>query len=143
MEEVAFFHRVSRPAISYSGVLVSQLSGWKRTALRLDGLVGEHEGTPREWRATFLRRAAPSYARNKVLGWNAERLLIAHCACVQEHPWARSRRSRITLELMMLKRRVAEYPETAHAVMQSAKAVRILVTAVTTGEAEAWANPST
>jgi hypothetical protein len=45
--------------------------------MRLDGLVGEHGSTPREWRASFLRRGAAGKARDKVLGWKAERLLIA------------------------------------------------------------------
>jgi len=51
--------------------------------MRLDGLVGEHGSTPREWRASFLRRGPVRAARKKVLGWNAERLLIAHGECAQ------------------------------------------------------------
>jgi hypothetical protein len=49
----------------------------------LDGLVGEHGSTPREWRASFLRRSPARAARKKVLDWNAERLLIAHGQCAQ------------------------------------------------------------
>jgi hypothetical protein len=45
-------------------------------------------------------------------------------------------------ELVMLKRRLAEYPEAALAVMQAAHAMRKPVTAVTAREVEAWANPS-
>ena len=59
--------------------------GWKGTLMRLDGLVGENGSTPREWRATFIRRAAARKARQKVLGWNAERLLIAHGVCAQSN----------------------------------------------------------
>ena len=59
------------------------MSGWKGMIMRLDGLVGEHGSTPREWRASFLRRGPACVARKKVLGWNAERLLIAHGDCVQ------------------------------------------------------------
>jgi hypothetical protein len=81
MEEVAFFHRASRTAII--GDLVqrhpeSRMSGWMGMLMRLDGLVGEHGSTPREWRATFLPRAAARQARDKVLAWKAERLVIAH-----------------------------------------------------------------
>jgi len=84
MEEVAFFHRASRTAII--GDLIqrhseSKISGWMGLLMRLDGLVGEHGSTPREWRASFLRRAPTRAARRKVLGWNAERLLIAHGEC--------------------------------------------------------------
>jgi hypothetical protein len=86
MEEVAFFHRASRTAII--GDLVqrfpeSKMSGWRGMLMRLDGLVGEHGSTPREWRASFLRRDAARKARDKVLGWKPKRLLIAHGGCSQ------------------------------------------------------------
>ncbi len=86
MEEVAFFHRASRTAII--GDLIqrhpeSKMSGWKGMLMGLDGLVGEHGSTPREWRASFLRRSPARAARKKVLDWNAERLLIAHGQCAQ------------------------------------------------------------
>jgi len=86
MEEVMFFHRASRTAII--GDLVqrhpeSKMSGWKGRLMRLDGLVGRRGSTPREWRATFLRRNGARAAREKVLGWKAERLLIAHGECSQ------------------------------------------------------------
>jgi hypothetical protein len=87
MEEVAFFHRASRTAIIGDLIQrhsVSKMSGWKGMVMRLDGLVGEDGGTPRDWRANFLRRAPARAARKKVLGWNAERLLIAHGDCVHE-----------------------------------------------------------
>jgi Domain of unknown function (DUF4336) len=84
MEEVAFFHRASRTAII--GDLIqrhreTRMTGWKGLLMRLDGLVGEHGSTPREWRASFLQRGPACAARRKVLGWNAERLLIAHGEC--------------------------------------------------------------
>ena len=59
------------------------MSGWKGKLMRLDGLVGEHGSTPREWRASFTRRGAARAARDKVLDWKAERLLIAHGECAQ------------------------------------------------------------
>jgi hypothetical protein len=51
---------------------------------------------------------------------------------------------RITEEqkLIMLRRRLADYPEATHAVVQTAHAMRKPVTAVTAQEVEAWANPS-
>lgn len=91
MDEVAFFHRPSRTAII--GDLVqrfpeSKMSGWKGMLMRLDGLVGEHGSTPREWRASFLRRGPARRARDKVLSWDAERLLIAHGDCAQSNAGA-------------------------------------------------------
>jgi hypothetical protein len=91
MEEVVFFHRESQTAII--GDLVqrfpeSKMSGWSGMLMRLDGLVGEHGSTPREWRASFLRRGAARRARDKVLGWKAERLPIAHGECSQSNSTA-------------------------------------------------------
>jgi len=87
LEEVVFFHRPSRTALV--GDLVQRhdpagatgLRGW---LLRLDGLVGEHGSTPREWRATFLRRGLARTARARLLAWQPERLVIAHGACARE-----------------------------------------------------------
>jgi len=84
MEEVAFFHRASRTVIVCDLIQrfpESKISGWKGVLMRLDGLVGERGSTPREWRASFLRRGPARMARKKVFGWDAERLLIAHGDC--------------------------------------------------------------
>jgi len=86
MEEVVFFHRQSRTVIICDLIQrhpASTMSGWKGMLMRLDGLVGERGSTPREWRASFLKRGPARTARKKVLGWNAERLLIAHGECVK------------------------------------------------------------
>jgi len=87
MEEVAFFHRPSRTAIL--GDLVqrhdpARSKGLKGMVMRLDGLVGEAGSTPREWRASFLRRRPARAARSRVLAWQPERLVIAHGACARE-----------------------------------------------------------
>lgn len=86
MEEMVFFHRASRTAIF--GDLIqrfpeSTATGWKGMLMRLSGLVGEHGSTPLDWKASFLRRSRARIARNTVLGWNPERLLIAHGECVK------------------------------------------------------------
>jgi len=86
MEEVVFFHRASSTAIVCDLIQrfpESEISGWKGTLMRLDGLVGEHGSTPREWRASFLRRGPARRAREIVLDWKPERLLIAHGECAQ------------------------------------------------------------
>jgi hypothetical protein len=51
--------------------------------MRLGGLVGEHGSTPCDWRASFLWRRPARAARQKVLDWHPERLLIAHGLCAQ------------------------------------------------------------
>jgi hypothetical protein len=84
MEEVVFFHRPSRTAIFCDLVQrhpKAKMTGWRGALMRLDGLVGPRGSTPREWRATFFRRSQSRAARDKVLRWNAERLLIAHGDC--------------------------------------------------------------
>ena len=86
MEEVVFLHRASRTAIICDLIQrhpEATMTGWKGMLMRLDSLVGEHGSTPREWRASFVRRAKARQAREKVLGWKPERLLIAHGECAQ------------------------------------------------------------
>ncbi len=86
MAEVAFFHRASRTAIICDLVQrhpEEAMVGWKGRLMRLDGLVGKNGSTPREWRASFLRRGPARKAREKVLAWQADNLLIAHGECVK------------------------------------------------------------
>ena len=86
MKEVVFFHRQSRCAIVCDLIQrhgEAGMTGWKGWLMRLDGLVGEHGSTPREWRASFVGRRAARSAREKLLSWNPERLLIAHGECAQ------------------------------------------------------------
>jgi hypothetical protein len=88
MEEVVFFHRLSRTAIFCDLVQrhdPARATGLKGMVMRLDGLVGEQGSTPREWRATFLRRRLAREARARVLAWAPERLVIAHGACASEN----------------------------------------------------------
>lgn len=86
LEEVVFFHRASRTAIV--GDLIQRfdqekMTGWKGKLMQLDGLVGEHGSTPREWRASFLKRGPARDARQKVIDWNPAQLLIAHGECAK------------------------------------------------------------
>lgn len=86
MEEVVFFHRESRTALFCD--LIQRFpeagaNGWRGMLMRLDGLVGEQGSTPREWRASFLRRKEARAARDQVLRWQPERLVIAHGECAQ------------------------------------------------------------
>jgi hypothetical protein len=81
MEEVVFFHRPSRTAIVTDLVQrfdPAAVPGWRGWIMRLDGLVGPEGSTPREWRLTFVDRAAARRARARVLGWNPARVVIAH-----------------------------------------------------------------
>lgn len=86
MEEAVFFHRESRTAIVCDLIQrhpEAAMSGWKGMLMRLDGLAGDKGSTPREWRASLLRRKKARAAREKLLSWKPERLLIAHGQCAQ------------------------------------------------------------
>ena len=85
MEEVVFLHRESGTAIVCDLIQrhpEATMTGWKGMLMRLDSLVGENGSTPREWRASFIRRKKARAAREKLLGWKPDRLLIAHGDCV-------------------------------------------------------------
>ncbi|RZW17414.1 MAG: DUF4336 domain-containing protein [Desulfobulbaceae bacterium] len=86
MEEVVFFHRPSSTAIFCDLIQrhpESQMTGLKGLLMKLDGLVGSNGSTPREWRMSFLKRRHARMAREKVMQWHAQRLLIAHGKCEQ------------------------------------------------------------
>ena len=88
LEEVVFFHRASRSAIITD--LVQKFDpatqrGWRGLLMQLDGLVGPEGSTPRELRLTFWNRRAAREALRKALGWNPQRLIIAHGQWVREN----------------------------------------------------------
>lgn len=85
MDEVVFFHRASRSAVVTDFIQRfdrASVHGWRGWLMRLDGLVGDDGSTPREWRLTFRDRAALRRARDAVLGWQPERVIVAHGHCI-------------------------------------------------------------
>ena len=87
MTEVVFFHRPSSTCLV--GDLIQRhhagvMQGWTRSAMKFDGLLGPEGSTPREWRATFVRRSGTREALQRVLAWNSKRLVIAHGECALE-----------------------------------------------------------
>jgi hypothetical protein len=88
MDEVVFFHRASKSALVCDLIQKldpSAFSGWRRWAMKLDGLVGPDGSTPREWRATFTNRKAARAALDTILGWNPEQLVLAHGPVFEEN----------------------------------------------------------
>lgn len=84
LEEVVFFHRASSTAIF--GDLIQRFpekidQGFKGLMMRMGGIVGPRGSTPRDWRLSFLSRAAARAARRGVLAWEPQQLLIAHGEC--------------------------------------------------------------
>jgi hypothetical protein len=83
MDEVVFFHRPSRAALVADLVqafgerfLRENWSWWKRPLARLGGIAAANPSAPLDWRRSFTDRARA--ARDKVLSWNCERVIIAH-----------------------------------------------------------------
>ncbi|MGJ8628161.1 MAG: DUF4336 domain-containing protein [Sulfitobacter sp.] len=85
MDEIVFFHAPSRTVIladlseNFSdGFLAAHWSAWKRAGARVWGIVEGKGYAPLEWRWSFLSRGPLRAAKRKVLGWNPEKVVMAH-----------------------------------------------------------------
>lgn len=81
MDEAVFFHVASGTALV--GDLIQKhdrdaFTRWRGLVMQLDGMVGPDGSTPREWRATFLRRKQARACLDRILDWNPTRLILAH-----------------------------------------------------------------
>ncbi|MGB0087667.1 MAG: DUF4336 domain-containing protein [Rhodomicrobiaceae bacterium] len=87
MDEIVFCHRPSATAIvadliqTFSDRFLREHWGWWRFLARLDGLTQDQACAPLEWRLSFINRAPARRARDKVLSWNCERVIVAHGEC--------------------------------------------------------------
>lgn len=85
LNEVAFFHRASATAIvadlaqTFSeSFLRAQWAGWQRWIARRWGITQGAGMAPLEVRLAFLNRRPARAAARKVIGWNPERVVMAH-----------------------------------------------------------------
>jgi hypothetical protein len=85
LDEIVFCHRPSATVIVADLIealgdsfLREHWRGWQRLTARLDGITAARPGAPREWRLSFLNRPVARAARDKVLGWACERVIVAH-----------------------------------------------------------------
>jgi hypothetical protein len=84
MDEIVFLHRPSATAVvadliqTFSEAFLRKHWGWYRFLARLDGLTEDQACAPREWRLSFINRAAARQARDKVLSWECRNLIVAH-----------------------------------------------------------------
>jgi hypothetical protein len=85
MDEVVFFHRPSRTTIVADLIqtfsdqfLRAHWRWWQRPLARLGGIVADKALAPSDWRHSFLNRAPARAARAKILGWDCERVIVAH-----------------------------------------------------------------
>ena len=89
MEEVAFLHRASKTVIICD--LIQRhpdeaMTGFKGMLMRLNGVVGNKGSCPREWRFSFwpFGKEKARKARDIILSWKADKLIVAHGTCVEE-----------------------------------------------------------
>lgn len=85
--EAVFFHRPSGTVIVTD--LIQHLpddwfSGWRRLIAKWDRMTGPEPAVPRKFRLAFTNRKAARAARDRLLAWPAERLVMAHGAPVTE-----------------------------------------------------------
>ncbi|MDA7949207.1 MAG: DUF4336 domain-containing protein [Hyphomicrobiaceae bacterium] len=85
MDEIVFFHRASRTVImadlseNFSeAFLKAHWKPWQRAIARIWRIVEGYGYAPLEWRLSFLNRKATRRTRDAVLGWNPERVIMAH-----------------------------------------------------------------
>ncbi|MGB3446470.1 MAG: DUF4336 domain-containing protein [Xanthobacteraceae bacterium] len=82
MTEVVFFHRLSRTLILTDFIEnfeADKLSSWwMRVLTRLGGVRDPDGSMPRDMRATYSDRATLKAAVETMIGWNPERVILAH-----------------------------------------------------------------
>jgi hypothetical protein len=84
MDEIVFLHRPSGTAIvadliqTFSDRFLREHWGPWRFLARLDGITEDQACAPLEWRLSFIDRAPARRARDKALGWNCKRVVVAH-----------------------------------------------------------------
>lgn len=84
MDEIVFLHRPSATAIvagliqTFSDHFLREHWGRWRFLARLDCLTQDQACAPLEWRLSFVNRAPARRARDKVLSWNCQRVIVAH-----------------------------------------------------------------
>jgi hypothetical protein len=88
LDEVVFLHRPSKTLIVTDLIQRHERAaeGWFWRAVKgWAGVLGDAGGTSRDLRWTFRDRAAARASAEHILGWDFERLVISHGACVHEN----------------------------------------------------------
>lgn len=85
MDEIVFFHRPSRTAILAdisqnfsSRWLRDNWASWQRPIAYLSDIVEDKGSAPFDWRLTFIGRKPLREAKAKILGWNPQKVVMAH-----------------------------------------------------------------
>lgn len=88
MEEVVFLHVPSRTLIL--GDLIEnhdprRLGALHRAVARANAMLAPHGSTPRNYRASFLRRSEARRTLGEILAWQPRRVIVMHGPCVEEN----------------------------------------------------------
>jgi len=85
MDEIVFFHRPSRTAIladlseNFSEAFLNKhWKPWQRWIARAWGIIEGKGYAPLEWRLTFFNRAQSRSARDTLLNWDPNAVIMAH-----------------------------------------------------------------
>jgi hypothetical protein len=94
--EVVFFHAKSGTVLFTD--LIQQFptnlfSGWRALVAKLDLMTGLEPSVPRKFRVAFTNRRAARLALERIFGWPAERVLMAHGTPVEKDGQAFLRRA--------------------------------------------------
>lgn len=86
LPEAVFFHRRSKTLIVTDIIQNHELEGdsWVWRAIkRFNGVAAPNGGAPRDWRLTVTKRALARRARDRILAWDFDRLILAHGRCIE------------------------------------------------------------
>ena len=85
LDEIVFFHRTSKTVIlcdlseNFSDDFIrNHWKGWKKWIAKPWGITEGKGYAPLEWRLSFLKRKATRLARDRMLAWNPDRVIMAH-----------------------------------------------------------------
>lgn len=85
MDEIVFFHKASSTVIladlseNFSQKFINEnWSWWQRWLANIWGIVEGRGYAPLEWRLSFFNRKATRAARDHVLSWDPEHVIMAH-----------------------------------------------------------------
>lgn len=94
--EIVFFHRASGTVL-FTDLLQQipggRLSGWRAVVAKLDLMTSSEPSVPRKFRFAFIGRRKARAALEQVLGWPADKVLMAHGTPVERDAPAFLRRA--------------------------------------------------
>lgn len=87
IEEVLFFHRVSRTVILDDLIQIHPIvrgHALRNALLRVEGVTSPRGGVGLDFRLTFANRHLARRSLRKLLSWDFDKLIIAHGICIEK-----------------------------------------------------------